>query len=107
MFKNAAIDSGCEVIEGSKIQSIDSSRPAISLEDGSTISCDLVIGADGAYSKVRKCVFPGFRGIQLASDTTWQIQLDFDYVEHDPILRKLVDPNVEQNTMRVASGLTW
>ena len=107
MFKRAAITSGCEVIEGTKIQTINPATPAITLENGTIVSSDLLIGADGAFSKVRKCLFPDFRGIQLASDTTWQIQLDFDYVENDPILRKLVDPDVEQNTMRVGAGLTW
>ena len=45
---NAAIQAGAKITFGARVASIDESGPSVQLEDGSVITCDIILGADGA-----------------------------------------------------------
>lgn len=107
MLRIGALREGCEILEGIQIQSIDINKPSITLESGETVTANLLIGADGTFSKIRQTLFPSHPGAVLANDTTWQIQLDLKIVESDPVLKHLVDPDLKQNTMYLGPGLSW
>lgn len=47
----------------------------VSCSDGSTIRCDLVIGADGVHSKTRAMLFPDLPGPQYTGQAVWRYNL--------------------------------
>jgi geranylgeranyl reductase family protein len=53
-----AQDAGAELIIGHKAVSVDVDQRTITLEDGTFIRSDVIIGADGVWSMVRKALFP-------------------------------------------------
>ncbi len=55
-----ALRQGCEVIYGKRFVNATSSAAGVTvaLEDGQTLECDLLIGADGVHSKVRQLINP-------------------------------------------------
>lgn len=57
----AAQDAGAELIIGRKVISVDVDQRTVTLEDGTFIRADVIIGADGVWSMVRKALFPGQR----------------------------------------------
>lgn len=54
----AAQDAGAELFMGRKVISVDVGRRIVTLEDGTFIRADVIIGADGVWSIVRKALFP-------------------------------------------------
>jgi geranylgeranyl reductase family protein len=54
----AAQDAGAELIIGRKVISVDVGQRTVTLEDGTFIAADVIIGADGVWSMVRKALFP-------------------------------------------------
>lgn len=54
----AAQDAGAEPITGRKVVSVDVGQRTVTLEDGTSIGADVIIGADGVWSMVRKALFP-------------------------------------------------
>jgi 2-polyprenyl-6-methoxyphenol hydroxylase-like FAD-dependent oxidoreductase len=50
----------------------DSDGATVSLSDGSEVACDLVIGADGLWSKVREMAFPHAPAPSFTGQTTWR-----------------------------------
>ena len=54
----AAQDAGAEPIIGRKVVSVDVGQRTVSLEDGTFIGANVIIGADGVWSMVRKALFP-------------------------------------------------
>jgi flavin-dependent dehydrogenase len=57
----AAQDAGAELIIGRKAISVDLGQRTATLEDGTYIGADVIIGADGVWSMVRKALFPELR----------------------------------------------
>ena len=47
----SAIAAGAEVLFGKRVIDVDEATPAVKLEDGSIMSADLIVGADGTCSK--------------------------------------------------------
>jgi flavin-dependent dehydrogenase len=54
----AAQDAGAELIDGRKAVSVDVIRRTVALEGGMRIRANVIIGADGVWSKIRKALFP-------------------------------------------------
>ena len=91
LMREAAIDLGVEIFEGTKLIQIEPQVPAIILENGQKISADLIIAADGANSKIRRLLWPQLNSSTLLPKAVFQIQLPLDLVQNDPILRTLMD----------------
>ncbi len=53
-----AQDAGAELIIGRKVISVDVSQRTLTLKDGTVIHANVIIGADGVWSMVRKALFP-------------------------------------------------
>ena len=54
----AAQDAGAEPIMGRKVISVNVGQSSVTLEDGTFIGANVIIGADGVWSIVRKALFP-------------------------------------------------
>ncbi|GAB4065662.1 FAD-dependent monooxygenase [Angustibacter speluncae] len=50
---------GVEVRHGARVASVDADEGAVLLDDGSRLEADVVVGADGVHSLVRRAVDPG------------------------------------------------
>lgn len=50
-----AVAAGAEVLFGKHVIDVDEATPAVKLEDGSIISADLIVGADGMYTRHTGC----------------------------------------------------
>lgn len=46
---DAAITAGVQVSFGNHVSTVDEATPSVTLEDGSIVNCDLIVGADGTY----------------------------------------------------------
>ena len=57
MLYRRAIDAGANVSFGSRVVSVDPESPSVTLASGKKIFGDLIIGADGDRSIVRKVFF--------------------------------------------------
>lgn len=55
LLEEAARSAGVEILLGQHVESVDvsSDKPQVTFEDGTQISCDILLGADGLHSKVR------------------------------------------------------
>jgi geranylgeranyl reductase family protein len=51
-----AVARGAKLIEGNGVRTFDARSNTIELEDGRAISASFVVGADGAGSRIRKCI---------------------------------------------------
>lgn len=72
------------------LQGIDSDSPGVISSDGRTFSADLVIGADGIRSTVRKSM--GIAGrIQSSGDMAFRFLLDAEKIKSDPVTKFLCD----------------
>jgi 2-polyprenyl-6-methoxyphenol hydroxylase-like FAD-dependent oxidoreductase len=58
LFYQAALDAGARIEFGKKIAIVDIDTAAVLLEDGSTMSGDLVIGADGKMPLLLIIILP-------------------------------------------------
>lgn len=52
----SAVAQGAKLIEGSGVRTYDARSNILELDDGRSISASFVVGADGAGSRIRKCV---------------------------------------------------
>jgi salicylate hydroxylase len=86
----SARERGVEVREGQKVTEQDFDRPAAILENGDTIEADLLVGADGTWSRVRSKLNPDFAP-QVLDGTVFQISLDLEKVKEDEELAGLLD----------------
>lgn len=50
---------GPKIFHGVAVKSIDRDGKRVNLRDGTSFTSDFIIGADGATSRVRSCLFPG------------------------------------------------
>jgi geranylgeranyl reductase family protein len=66
----AAQEAGAEPIMGRKVTSVDVRHGTVTLKDGTVVRANVIIGADGVWSKVRKALFPEQRFKQR-----WQANL--------------------------------
>ncbi|KAF2720629.1 FAD/NAD(P)-binding domain-containing protein [Polychaeton citri CBS 116435] len=93
-----AIGLGVEVRLNSRVRDIDFDQPAVTLENGTVLKADLVVGADGLWSKCRE----RFLATQGKADTpiptgdlAYRIVLNRDEVT-DPELRNwIANPSVQ------------
>lgn len=89
VLSQRARDLGVILVLSARVTSIDFARPAVTIEGGRTFLGDLVVGADGLWSKCREC----FLGRRLdptpTGDVAYRIVLKLDEIQ-DPDLREIV-----------------
>ncbi|KAL2062579.1 hypothetical protein VTL71DRAFT_5651 [Oculimacula yallundae] len=86
---DAALKAGASINFGQKVVSVDTSKPSVTLQDGSVITCDLIIGADGIGSKIRSTMFPDIHP-HSTRDCAFRIILTKEQMLSSPILSPLV-----------------
>jgi len=92
MLFNRAIELGVSIRLGSRVATVkqDVSRPEIHLESGNTIQCDLVVGADGLWSRCRESLLGQKDSPLPTGDLAYRIVLELDKLK-DPELREWVE----------------
>lgn len=74
ILRDEALRLGVQVRLGVKVQSLDQEpdRVHVTLDDGTVSSHDLVVGADGLRSQIRKMVFPGHHEPRFMGQSCWR-----------------------------------
>lgn len=76
---------------GKKVVSVDALTPSVTLEDGETVSGDLIIGADGLHSVVHGFVQGGPAHPIATGDCAYRAIIAIEDMMKDPDLRSLVE----------------
>ncbi|KAH8659255.1 hypothetical protein BGZ60DRAFT_414897 [Tricladium varicosporioides] len=112
-LRQLAEKNGVKIHLGVKITKIDLENAEMELSDGTSRRGDVLIGADGIHSFVRKTAL-GKIGIVESEDVGWNIYrwlLDTNVVMEDPSLRALVRNNERATYMlpdgRETTRLVW
>lgn len=90
-LKDLALSLGVEMHLQNAVTSIDPEGASISLEDGTKISGDVVIGADGIHSKVRRFMFGEDKEPHPFGVTTFRLLIPSADIAKDPLARKFVE----------------
>lgn len=87
-----AVESGVDVRLGVRVAEIEHEgmRPVVRLEDGKKVECDLVVGADGLWSKCRAALLGSGDVPKPTGDLAFRIVLTLDQLGDDLELRKWV-----------------
>lgn len=82
-----AVRRGVLVRKGLGVESVGevNGQPVVRLSDGSRIAADLVVGADGTWSRVRKSLFPNYRPTVL-STVCFQVQIPEEHMKSNAAL---------------------
>ena len=89
-FVEEAVKRGVKLHKGNGVLAVheEGSKPVVELEDHSMVMADLVIGADGTYSKVRQSLFPSYKPAVLDT-VVFQVQVPEAFIQHDSDTREL------------------
>jgi salicylate hydroxylase len=87
---DTALSSGAEIHFNSGIQSVDLSIPCITFADGTTASADLIVGADGTNSVVRKTLYP-YSGRLITKDYVFQALIPREVMYQNEITRAMYE----------------
>lgn len=80
---------GVNIVLSARVTSIDFSTPSVTTDDGTTYKGDLVVGADGLWSKCRECFLGRKLDPSPTGDLAYRIILHADQVQ-DPELREMI-----------------
>lgn len=89
MYKRA-VALGVVVRFGEKVIDVDFDIPAVTTAAGNTYLADLVIGADGIWSRCRKSFLQSDDGPKPTGDLAYRIVLESKNIE-DPVLRHWIE----------------
>ncbi|KAJ5605292.1 hypothetical protein N7510_010446 [Penicillium lagena] len=90
-IETATLHTQCKITE----INIEGTRPWASIEDGRTFVADLVLGADGLHSQVRKSIAPGAPSPYQVGKSCFRWLLPMDRLrEHQSTLGYVRDPGV-------------
>ncbi|KAI0399492.1 salicylate hydroxylase [Xylaria palmicola] len=118
---DAVADAGIEIRMGSEIVDYEdeaASQPAIILADGTRVSADIIIGADGIKSRARELVL-GFSDAPKSSGySCYRAYFPGADLKQDPMCREFVDhdcvniwigedTHLVQNTLRNGDEFNW
>ncbi|KAJ5051473.1 uncharacterized protein L3040_001250 [Drepanopeziza brunnea f. sp. 'multigermtubi'] len=91
LLYDLALEMGVEVGLSCRIRSIDESVPSVTLEDGETISGDLIVGADGINSTVRRSVLAGMDVQPIPESIAYQCNISGKAMRNDPLTAELME----------------
>lgn len=92
LLYNAAVKLGTEVVLNARIESVDDASISVKLSDGRVYTADLVIGADGIRSKVRRAVMPEEEiAPRKSTNCAYRATVPVDVMRADPKIAHLMD----------------
>ncbi|KAK4545700.1 hypothetical protein LTR36_002654 [Oleoguttula mirabilis] len=118
VFLQAVRETGVPILMGHEVVGFDEDRPSIVLADGSEITADVVVGADGIKSRARELVL-GFKDHPRSSGySCFRAYFPGEIVKGDAKCREFVegdcvniwigeDTHVVQNTLRGGEEFNW
>ncbi|KAI1208281.1 FAD binding domain protein [Annulohypoxylon truncatum] len=80
---------GVEIRLGADVQHVDFKRAAVTTQDGRTVQGDLILGADGLWSRTRSFLLGRQLSPKPTGDLAYRIILNLEEVQ-DPELRELI-----------------
>ncbi|KAF8124848.1 hypothetical protein K438DRAFT_2002488 [Mycena galopus ATCC 62051] len=96
------IQSRVKSVTWPKDSAIGSSKVRVETERGEVHHFDLVIGADGVQSIVRRTLFPHVTPTPPTTNAAYRAIVPFSQIAHDPIARELIGgPGGEKRSMEV------
>ncbi|KAK5229848.1 hypothetical protein LTR96_003460 [Exophiala xenobiotica] len=88
---DAAVEAGVEVRLGCHVELVDEQSPSVHLKGGEVVKADLIIGADGIKSKVRRAVIPDEEIEAVSSaNCAYRATIPADVMLADPELAALL-----------------
>ena len=89
-FVNEAAKRGVKIHKGQGVLAVheDASKPVVELDDHSKVSADLIIGADGSWSRVRHSLYPSYQPT-VRSTVVFQVQVPEDFIQEHSETREL------------------
>lgn len=90
-LRNLALSLGVKMHLRNAVVSIDAEAGSIVLEDGTTVTGDVVIGADGIHSKVRRSMFGEDKEPHPFGVTTFRLLIPSSDIAKDPLARKFTE----------------
>jgi salicylate hydroxylase len=81
----------CTIRTNCRVVSMDTSKPTLTLESGEVVHADLVIGADGIKSTLRRYVVGSADRPRPTGDAAYRAIIPTEKLLQDPDLRPLVE----------------
>ncbi|EUC59203.1 FAD/NAD(P)-binding domain protein [Rhizoctonia solani AG-3 Rhs1AP] len=91
MLYELAEQAGATIRLASTVKSIDPSTPSLTLSNGETIHCDLIVGADGVKSAIREVVVGGPDRPRPTGDAAYRAIIPAEQMRGDPELEALLE----------------
>ncbi|KAI5921190.1 salicylate hydroxylase [Camillea tinctor] len=117
-FLQAVRDAEIEICMGREIVGYDESKPSVIFADGTEVTADVVVGADGIKSRARELVL-GFEDAPKSSGySCFRAYFPGAHLREDPLCREFVDhdcvniwigedTHLVQNTLRDGNEFNW
>ncbi|KDQ27022.1 hypothetical protein PLEOSDRAFT_176495 [Pleurotus ostreatus PC15] len=95
LLYDLAVSNGVQVSLGAKVQSVSADdtkdQPTVTLEDGTILSADLIVGADGQNSTVREAISGVEPPATDSYDSYYSVVIPGDRMREDPELAEFPD----------------
>ena len=85
---------GAELVIDARVEKVDwtsSKKVSVTTAKGKTWTFDLLIGADGVRSVVRKCIMPHVKPSPPTGNCAYRAIVPYDQIRKDPIAKELVE----------------
>lgn len=89
-----AVELGVKVVLNERLESIDFSGPIVKTFAGTTYQCDLVVGADGLWSKSRELLIGKKDDPKPTGDLAYRVVLSLDQVQDEELRAWIQNPSV-------------
>lgn len=76
-----AIDAGVQVDFNAEVVGVDPSQPCVTLTTGEKIGADIIVGADGSFSAIRRIIMDDIDDYNPGAFTVYTYVFMFDFIE--------------------------